>query len=609
MEKNLEKKMYNDYLNGDKKAFEYLYSKYKSKIKYFVYNIVKDYSKAEDITQETFMYIIQNPIKGEVSFKHYIYLVAKGRAYNYINVEKRRNEIKEQYVNNETEHYESDILDIITKEESKKELLESINELDVQYKNAIYLTNIEGLSYKETSEILGQTIQNTKNLIHRGKKQLRKILLKKGFDNMNKVSKVIIIVLAVVISVTGVTYAVTKIYKKYNTKHNIIFNPTYQSTIDENTINNLWIGTLDLAWKDLEKKLGKDSIEIEDEELPMVKELNDSNFSKEMLDQNDYKINVEKTVTNGYKIEATLNKELNFLETFDNFSKDYKYTFSNGEEPVKYFGINNASPEKMNKNIEVLFYNQKSTENQLSDDFAIKLKTQEGDEIILYRTNENKSFNEYYNDIKSKTSKYSGNKSFKEKDELLIPYVRVNGRVAYNDLYGKFIKGTNGLYFTDVIQNVNFSLNEKGCNLNSKATMVTEYIGISDDTKYCFFKDKFVIFMKEKDSENPYFALKVDNDDILEKVEETDEPKLIDYTILAESDKYYKKYLDGIEYKFYEDEKYEYYYPSQKTKVVKVYFKNGEIMTVEDALKQGKITMDLLDEYEVKYIRKEKHNN
>lgn len=29
-------------------------------------------------------------------------------------------------------------------------------------------------------------------------------------------------------------------------------------------------------------------------------------------------------------------------------------------------------------------------------------------------------------------------------------------------------------------------------------------------------------------------------------------------------------------------------------------------MTVEDALKQGKITMDLLDKYEVKYIKKEK---
>ena len=41
------------------------------------------------------------------------------------------------------------------------------------------LTKIEKLSYEETAKILGQTLQNTKSLIHRGKKQLRKILLKK----------------------------------------------------------------------------------------------------------------------------------------------------------------------------------------------------------------------------------------------------------------------------------------------------------------------------------------------------------------------------------------------------------------------------------------------
>ena len=29
-------------------------------------------------------------------------------------------------------------------------------------------------------------------------------------------------------------------------------------------------------------------------------------------------------------------------------------------------------------------------------------------------------------------------------------------------------------------------------------------------------------------------------------------------------------------------------------------------MTAEEALKQGKITMDLLDKYEIEYIRKEK---
>lgn len=608
MEKDLDKKLYNDYLNGEKEAFEILYNKYKNKIEYFIYNIVKDYQKAEDIAQETFIYVIQHQMRENSSFKYYIYLVARSKALNYINVEKRRNEITEKYFANDNEQIEKDVLDIITTEESKKELLESIELLDERYKNAIYLVNIEGLSYEETSKILGETLQNTKNLIHRGKKQLRKILLKKGFNEMNKVLKIFVIIICTTIALSGIVYATTVIYNKYiknNTNHNITMNPSYQSTLDENTINNLWVGTLDLAWKDLEEKIGLNKIELEGEMPQIANDLNESTFSKEMLNPNDYKINVERTVTNGYKIDATLNKELNFLESFDNFS-DYKWTFENGDEAIKYFGINNASPEEMNKNVEILFYNKLNNGSLLSNDMAIKLKTKEGDEIILYRTDDKKSFDEYYEDIKAKTKNYKGRTEFSEDDELRVPYVKVNGMINYNQLYDKKIKNSKGLYIYDVIQNVNFYLNERGCNLSSKATMVTEYMGIGQDTKYCYFQDTFIIFMKEKNSDKPYFALKVDNNDILEKIEETDEPKIFDSTTLADRDKYYSKYLQGGEYKFFEDEKYEYYYPSQKTKVVMVYFPNGVAMTAEEALKQGKISMDLLDKYEIEYFKKEK---
>lgn len=608
MEKDLDKKLYYDYLNGEKEAFEILYNKYKNKIEYFIYNIVKDYQKAEDIAQETFIYVIQHKMRENSSFKYYIYLVARSKALNYINVEKRRNEITEKYLANYNEQIEKDVLDIITTEESKKELLESIELLDERYKNAIYLVNIEGLSYEETSKILGETLQNTKNLIHRGKKQLRKILLKKGFNEMNKVLKIFVIIICTTIALSGIVYATTVIYNKYiknNTNHNITMNPSYQSTLDENTINNLWVGTLDLAWKDLEEKIGLNKIELEGEMPQIANDLNESTFSKEMLNPNDYKINVERTVTNGYKIDATLNKELNFLESFDNFS-DYKWTFGNSEEYIKYFGINNASPEEMNKNVEILFYNKLNNGSLLSNDMAIKLKTKEGDEIILYRTDDKKSFDEYYEDIKAKTKNYKGRTEFSEDDELRVPYVKVNGMINYNQLYDKKIKNSKGLYIYDVIQNVNFYLNERGCNLSSKATMVTEYMGIGQDTKYCYFQDTFIIFMKEKNSDKPYFALKVDNNDILEKIEETDEPKIFDSTTLADRDKYYSKYLQGGEYKFFEDEKYEYYYPSQKTKVVMVYFPNGVAMTAEEALKQGKISMDLLDKYEIEYFKKEK---
>lgn len=207
MEKDLDKKLYNDYLNGDEEAFELLYTRYKKRIEYFIYNIVKDYQKAEDLTQETFIYAMQNKMKENCRFKYYIYLIARSKAFNYITVEKRRNEISELYLAEDKEQVEKDVLEIIEKEETKKEILEAISLLDEKYKNAVYLTNIEGLSYEETSQILEETLSNTKTLIHRGKKQLRKILLEKGFEEMNKVSKVVIIIVCTGVLLSGVVFA------------------------------------------------------------------------------------------------------------------------------------------------------------------------------------------------------------------------------------------------------------------------------------------------------------------------------------------------------------------------------------------------------------------
>lgn len=152
--KDLDLELYNKYMNGEKDAFETLYNKYKNKIQYFIFNIVKNYEKAEDITQEVFIYILQNKVRENCSFKYYIYLVARSRAYNYINQEKRRTEINEKYSLLDSEEIQKDVSDLIEKQEREKELTEAINMLDDKYKNAIYLTKIEGLSYKKTAEIL-----------------------------------------------------------------------------------------------------------------------------------------------------------------------------------------------------------------------------------------------------------------------------------------------------------------------------------------------------------------------------------------------------------------------------------------------------------------------
>lgn len=163
MEKDLDMKLYNEYLGGEKNAFELLYNKYKDRIQYFIFNIIKDYEKSEDITQEVFIYILQNKVREDCSFKYYIYLVARSRAYNYIKIEKRRTELNEKYSLLDSEQIQKDISDIVIKKEIEKEITESINMLNDKYKNAVYLTKIEEFSYKETAEILRRNYRKYKD--------------------------------------------------------------------------------------------------------------------------------------------------------------------------------------------------------------------------------------------------------------------------------------------------------------------------------------------------------------------------------------------------------------------------------------------------------------
>lgn len=216
MEKDIDLELYNKYLEGDKKAFETLYNKYKGKIEYFIYNIIKDFQKAEDLTQETFISLIQSNIDAAKTIKYHLYLIAKSKALNYLSVEKRRNEITDTYINkNSTDSFEKDVLEIIANEETKREVLSAIEKLEDNYRSAVYLTSIEGLSYEEVASILGQPLSNIKNLVHRGKRKLRKIIKEEKLTELDRIRKMLLIFFTFTILIAGTTIAVVTLYNNY----------------------------------------------------------------------------------------------------------------------------------------------------------------------------------------------------------------------------------------------------------------------------------------------------------------------------------------------------------------------------------------------------------
>lgn len=327
MNENLDELLYKEYINGNKEAFETLYNKYKNGICYFIYNIVKNYEQAEDITQEVFIYILKNGLNSEYTFKNYIYLIARSKAFNYFNKIKRREKIDEKYLLNTNENIDQDISDIIAKSEMKKNLLMAIEQLDEKYKNAVYLISIEEMSYKEASEILGISLSNIKILVHRGKKDLKKILIKKGFENMNKFAKILLIVIGIGVLSTGIAYGATRIYEQ-------ILKSYYQEETVNEPVSDSQAPTGEIVYKNFTIKENEKAInsnEWNENEYTYYKQINTYAEYKNLMDNySDLRKLTENDFKN-YFAFIILNKD-------NTYELKYKFiTYSednNGDDPI-----------------------------------------------------------------------------------------------------------------------------------------------------------------------------------------------------------------------------------------------------------------------------------
>lgn len=86
LENKTDVELYNEFLNGSKEAFNQIIIRYRKSLISFLYRYVKSIETAEDLTQDTFLYMYIN--KKEYDFKYslktYLFTVAKCRAINWI---------------------------------------------------------------------------------------------------------------------------------------------------------------------------------------------------------------------------------------------------------------------------------------------------------------------------------------------------------------------------------------------------------------------------------------------------------------------------------------------------------------------------------------------
>lgn len=181
LENKTDIEVYNEFLCGNKDAFNQIILRYRKVLISFLWRYVKNIEIAEDLAQDTFLYMYIN--KKEYDFKYslktYLFTVAKCRAINWIKKEKKnlKEEFDEKYMTN------SNIVDLdenLTKKENIKAIYNSMLKLKTEYETVIYLKDFQGMSYKEICKIMNKTMPQVKILLHRARKALAKLIEKEG---------------------------------------------------------------------------------------------------------------------------------------------------------------------------------------------------------------------------------------------------------------------------------------------------------------------------------------------------------------------------------------------------------------------------------------------
>ncbi|MGB9780592.1 RNA polymerase sigma factor [Caldanaerobacter sp.] len=162
--------------NGDDEAFSLLMKNYEKYVYNVILRIVEEKEEAKDIAQETFIKAYMNikTFRKDSSFKTWIYRIAVNTAMDYLR-RKARSKIdlvathKDGLEVKNFQMPEEVIEQRLTVEMVRKE----ISKLPVDYKVALILKDIEGMSYEEISNILKINLGTVKSRIWRARNLLR----------------------------------------------------------------------------------------------------------------------------------------------------------------------------------------------------------------------------------------------------------------------------------------------------------------------------------------------------------------------------------------------------------------------------------------------------
>jgi len=306
--------------------------------------------------------------------------------------------------------------------------------------------------------------------------------------------------------------------------------------------NLIWCATMPLVWNGLMDLAGGE-IHLAEGDPPIVTELNRKTVTKSDLDDSSFVALVGLTpgILNvipkalAIKFKGQASPEVLHQIPTDLPPKSavaYSYLFKNLEfehhfeklhqgthfagTTVRGFGFGTTRSKDLAKAAgQVLIHDYRG-----KNDFVVEIATQStGDRLLLAKVHPDPTLSETVHNVQSRADTSHGIQPEAE-TRLKVPILNFRLTKDYDELLQKHIqcpnKTLNGQFFVMVRQLVQFKFNEEGAKLKSEAVAVTKSaILVGHESPQLIFDKPFLILMERKGAANPYFALWVDNPELL----------------------------------------------------------------------------------------------
>lgn len=169
-----------DCQQGDHQAFNRLVMKYQSRVYNFLFRLAPNWIDTDDLAQEVFVKVFHSigKLKDRAQFKSWLYRIA---VRVYIDEQRKWKKREKRFVSDnyfletqtdpdETPHH------LLEQEQLQRRLQEAVDRLPEEFKTAIVLREIEGLSYQEIAGALKCSIGTVRSRIFRGRQYLQRML-------------------------------------------------------------------------------------------------------------------------------------------------------------------------------------------------------------------------------------------------------------------------------------------------------------------------------------------------------------------------------------------------------------------------------------------------